>query len=219
MSTQFWHTSFNSVGNVVLFSSEAQVRAALRRLARVASGQLLGFCLVDTHCHFHIADGRRGAGRLMRGIQQSMAAVIGAALQPTHYEPIADQRHNLNTVRYLLKQPSHHDLPGHPALWSGSVLLDLLGARCLGGLASRLDIWMPRLGSRDYLVAVGLPPEPLTVAPAEIRAALGIAPATLRRLRAGWVSSALLAAVQRRLALEELVARGGGPPGLRTESR
>ncbi len=33
-----------------------------------------------------------------------------------------------NVFGYLLRQPSHHDLQVHPALWTGSCFLDLVGA-------------------------------------------------------------------------------------------
>jgi hypothetical protein len=157
LETRFWHASFNSIGNVVLFPDEATVRRAVRCLARAISGQLVGFCLADTHCHFHTAHGREHAGSLLRAIQRSVGAVAAARLRPTHFEPVRDQRHNLNTIRYLLRQPAHHDIPVHPALWSGSVFLDLVGARYVRGLMPQLGPWMPRLHLRELMETVGLP--------------------------------------------------------------
>jgi hypothetical protein len=39
-------------------------------------------------------------------------------------------------VTYLLKQPVKHGLDVHPALWTGSCFLDLIGARLIPGFST-----------------------------------------------------------------------------------
>jgi len=91
------------------------------------------------------------------------------------YRP--DRAHLQWLVRYLLHQPAKHHLGTHPALWSGSCLPDLLGARLLppAALAPALSEQLPRLRQRDLFDAVGLPPQPLAAVTDEQLRGLGLA--------------------------------------------
>jgi hypothetical protein len=59
-------------------------------------------------------------------------------------------------VDYLLSQNQRHGIQAHPALWSGSCFLDLVGARVVDGLRLRIDEALPRLQTREIFEAVGL---------------------------------------------------------------
>lgn len=60
-------------------------------------------------------------------------------------------------VSYLLGQTRKHQLPGHPALWSGSGFADLIGARVVSGMNMRLHDVLPRFQTADVIQLAGLP--------------------------------------------------------------
>jgi hypothetical protein len=60
-------------------------------------------------------------------------------------KPVEDRDHYERLVRYLLVQPSKHELPVHPALWEGPCFLDPVGARLIDGFdRQRLVQVLPR---------------------------------------------------------------------------
>lgn len=95
-------------------------------------------------------------------------------MDPSWLAPIRSGAHLAETFEYQLGQNLHHGDVAHPATWSASSFVDLVGARAVEGLdpVARLREAMPRYRLRFAFRAVGLPPEPLVPATAEqIRAA------------------------------------------------
>ncbi len=152
---QSWHLTFPARGRLALFPTEALRRQALHRLAPTVTDRALLFCLVDDHVHLVLRAERAEAGRIGQAVLFALRAVA-PHLQRAHIRPVEGRSHLLWRVRYCLQQPSHHGLQTHPALYSGSCLPDLLGARLLPGLRLCLHEELPRLRAGELLSHVGL---------------------------------------------------------------
>ncbi len=136
-------------------------------LARVAGAWIVSFSIADEHAHLIVLGDRDRIGRLRRNLSLALGAASSEPLDPSWARPLASRAHLQSTFEYQLTQVDHHGLPAHPALWSGSVFQDLIGARLLDGLQLKLPEALPRYRVRDALSAVGLPR--LTMAGAEPR--------------------------------------------------
>ena len=129
------------------------------------------FCIVDEHVHVVVLCDRRRCGYLARALKLALAAIAVVPLQPVYTGIIHGRNHMEKTHRYVLQQPAHHNLAGHPALWSGSCFLDLSGARCIPGLQLRLHDVLPRVTLEKSFEHLCLAASPLRPAsPDEIRA-------------------------------------------------
>jgi len=126
--------------------------------------------------------GRRLAGRVAWSVLRGLRAVATTHVEPARLRGVESRRHLQWLVRYVLGQAGHHDLPGHPALWSGSCFQDLVGARAV--LRLRLGEVLPRLRLRTAYEAVGLPTREIELAGDE----------TVRRCGAGRLVAAAAAA-------------------------
>lgn len=151
-----WHLTFPADGRFALFPDESLRRQALHRLGAVVRDRALLFCLVDDHVHLVVRAERIEAGRLARAVLLTLRT-LAPRLEPAHVRPVQDRSHLLTLVRYCLQQPQHHGLAGHPALFTGSCFLDLVGARRVPGLRLPLTETLPRLRGRELLAHVGLP--------------------------------------------------------------
>jgi hypothetical protein len=200
----------------VLFPTEEARRRAVLALARVAGGALALFCIVDDHVHLVIVGCRERAANLCRGLSLAFRRFAEGPTARPHHRAVRDRGHLTSLVDYVLGQPAHHGLPGHPALWTGSAFLDLIGARHMPGLELRLREVLPRLERGRLLGAVGLGGVDLRPLPLEQVRRLGafalpdaaaaalVAPAGLR----GNTPPARLA----RLAVVGLARAAGIPP-------
>lgn len=178
------HMTIAVSGRFTLARDERERRAVVRRLVRVAGPWLVVFCLVDEHLHALLRANH--ARTIARNIRATLlAARPGIGLDPPHLKPIANLDHLKSVVGYVLRQPLHHELPGHPALWSGSCFADLIGARLLpGGFSRRILVEeLPRFRGRDLLAMVGLEPEPFV--PVDDATLRGLGPTGLIDLAAG----------------------------------
>lgn len=153
---EIWNLTIPAIGRHPLFPTEEARRRAVHALARVAGGSLALFCIVDEHIHLVAVCSRIEAGRLARAVGIALGHRAATRTGPAHFRQVRERRHLETLVGYVLGQPAHHGLPGHPALWTGSACLDLLGARVIPGLDLRLREVLPRLDSRRILEAVGL---------------------------------------------------------------
>lgn len=154
-----------------------QVRALLRGLVRVCGTDLLLFCLVDDHLHVVVDSdhpGRRSAAE-----QRMLRARVEHALAPPHRRMVENRRHLRWLVRYVCTQVDHHALQGeHQALFEGSCLQDLCGARAIPGWdPARIWSLLPRDSARGLCAALDVPAPPPAdareLAPAQVvRAAL-----------------------------------------------
>jgi len=159
---QALHLTFSAEGRGALFPSEALRRQAVRTLARVAGADLLLFCVVDDHVHAVLFCDAHRVGLRARSFLLALRAIAGTPLLPAHVRPVDGRSHLLWLVQYCIRQPSKHDIGVHPALWSGSCFLDLVGARVLDGYAPPLREALPRLRRRVFFEHAGLDPTPLT---------------------------------------------------------
>lgn len=140
---------------------EAGRLRVLRRVVRAAGGWLLGWCVVDDHLHLLLACDARRAGIIARSVSQA----LDVPLAPAWIKPVRGRRYRRWAIDYLLLQPRKHGLPCHPALWSGSCFVDLVGARWLPGFRpSLLMQGLPRLRLRELFLLLDLGPEPLAPA-------------------------------------------------------
>ncbi len=152
-----WHVTISSRSRLPLFPDPWRRRQALRKLMDVAGAELALFCIVDEHVHTVPVCDEATLERRRRGLTRLFRSVAAVEVNPAHVKPIEDRDHMLNVFDYVLRQPEKHGLPGHPALWPGSCLPDLLGARLLPGLQLRILDVLPRAQERDALAAVQLP--------------------------------------------------------------
>lgn len=150
-----WHLTLSSEGRQLLFQDAAARLGAARRVARLSAGRVILFCAVDDHLHVVLQDSRFGAGRL-GGVLRKGLAREGVSLAPSHLRPVESRRHLTTLVGYVLRQPAKHGLRGSAALWEGSCLPDLLGARRLPGELLPLGAVLPRWRARQVLEPVGL---------------------------------------------------------------
>jgi hypothetical protein len=155
------HVTWSADGRHPLFPDEALRRCAVRKLAEVGRDCLIVFCLVDEHIHTALMGEPATLDRRMRAILRSMRALAVVPLDGPRVKVIEDRTHLENVAGYVLRQPEHHGLPVHSALWSGGCVPDLMGARLVPGLTLRLSDALPRHTQRDVLEAVGLPPRRL----------------------------------------------------------
>ncbi len=162
---QPWHLSTASTTRHSLFPSEALRRRAVRTIARVAADELVEFCVVDDHVHTIVLCDRARCGELARMLKLALGPVAAVPMKPFYIGTIHGRNHMEETHRYVLRQPGHHGLSCHPALWSGSCFLDLVGARWIPGLRLRLGEVLPRLTLHRTCEIVGLRAAPIAPAP------------------------------------------------------
>ena len=148
------------------------MRLAIRKLTCVGGEEIVLFCIVDDHIHIVLQAERNRAGRLAQAIACSLSPVAASPIGPAYVRPVKDRSHMNWLVNYLLSQPKHHDMIGHPALWSGSCFLDIAGARIVEGMQLQVGKVLPRFRVRTAYEAVGLPPKEISPArDSDVRAA------------------------------------------------
>lgn len=170
-----WQLRLSSRKRLPLFPTERHQRAAVRRLIKVATPHLVLFSLVYEHGHLLVIASAAEAGRLGRAIRLALRPIAEQPIEPIWREQVEGKRHARALVEYFFGQGRHHDLPVHPALWSGSAFQDVVGARALPGLHLRLDEVLPGLGPPEILRMVGLDSRQIVPATNEEIQGLGIA--------------------------------------------
>ncbi len=215
-SMRTFHLAFASYGRHHPFPGRVELRAAIHSLVRVAGSQLAAFGIAAEHTHVLLHCERPRAGLLARALLKSLRAVAGPVpLEPARLQPVLEPDHLWWLHDYLLQLPSRAGLPTHPALWEGSPLPDLLGARWLPGfnplLPELLEGWGPERACR----LVGLPTVPVALTPHQVRmsgigriAAAAAAATAAPPGKDGRASSQVVA----RRAAARLARRAGLPP-------
>jgi hypothetical protein len=169
-----WQIRLSTCGRSVMFPSEELRRRAVLALARVGGESLLCYSTPDDHGHLIALLEDERARMLARSIRLAWMPLAAEELDPPWVRPIRSRAHLVRAFEYQLQQNLHHELEGHPATWSGSCFVDLVGARTVPGLRPRevLREALPRYRVGDTYEAVGLLREPLQPADdAAIRAA------------------------------------------------
>ena len=161
---QCWHLTHSAEGRYPILPDEKARRSAVRKLALACGAELILFCIVDDHIHNVVLAKRERAGRLAQAIARSLRSVAVSPIGPARIRPVEGRSHMEKLVTYLLVQPKRHDIPTHPALWSGSCFQDIAGARFIEGMRLQIGNVLPRFRIRTAFEAVGLPPKEITPA-------------------------------------------------------
>lgn len=156
-----WQLTLSSDGRDALFPSEASRNAAVRTLVRAAAPHLALFCITESTTHLVIQSNAARAGHIARAVLLGLRPLAQCPLEPAHRRPVADRQHLAWLSRHLLALPGQQPLPCHPALWTGSSLLDLLGARAWGSPPLLLPQLLPGFDAGSALAALGLEGSPL----------------------------------------------------------
>lgn len=183
---QPWQIVLSTTDRHPMFRSESDLRSAVRVLAHTLGREAALFCIVDDHAHVVLDCERPVVTWRARSLCRVMRARAATTIAPSYISPVKSRSHMRTLVGYVLDQTKHHQLPVHPALWTGSCFMDLVGARALPGLEPRLHRVLPRLTVGEVCEAVGLSEQDLTPLDRDELHALGAA-----RLRSA--ASAVLA--------------------------
>jgi hypothetical protein len=154
---RLWQLRLSSRKRLPLFPTEASQRAAVRALAAATQGHLVLFSLLYEHGHIVVFCSEGRVGLLGRSIRWMLGRCASQVIEPLWRELIEGRNHLRSFLRYVLTQIDHHRVPAHPALWTGSCLLDLVGARWLPRLRLRLAEALPDLHLDQVLSPLGLP--------------------------------------------------------------
>jgi hypothetical protein len=177
-----WQLTLSSDGREALFPSEASRNAAVRALARAAAPHLALYCITESTVHLVIRSNTARAGRIARAVLLALRPLSRRHLDPAHRRRVADHEHLAWLCQHLLALPGSQPLPCHPALWSGSALLELSGARQLEFPPLLLPQLLPSFEPGLGLQLHGLGPQPL--APVSDRQLLMAGPGRLLRAAA-----------------------------------
>jgi len=139
-----------------LFPDGAAYLEALRRLGAVCQGRLALFALIAEHLHLISPVPRAAGGRLSQAVSVTLRPIVATPLAPSFPTMVESRDHVRSLLRYLLLQALKHGMPGHPALWIGSCLPDLLGARVIEGLSLCVRRVLPDYNDGKALAIVGL---------------------------------------------------------------
>jgi hypothetical protein len=170
-----WHVTLTAEreSRLPLFPDEAAYLEALHRLGKVCAGCLALFALIAEHLHFVALKSRPAAGRLAQATILTLRPVVTTPLAPSHFASVDTRSHMRWLLRYMLEQPQKHGMPGHPALWVGSCLPDLVGARIIDGLSLRIEQALPDYSHGMALRILGLPGKQVAPAGREVLRAAG----------------------------------------------
>ncbi|MCA9523984.1 MAG: hypothetical protein KC609_23605 [Myxococcales bacterium] len=156
-ASEFYHLTTSSAGRLTLFDTETVLRRCVTALiSRIRTTGLM-FSLVDDHFHYVLEGTREEVGLIARAVSNSIRRLSGRKLSPTYIQPVESRRHIARLIEYLALQSERHGLLGHPALYTGSSFLDLIGARACGFPAT-LFLKFPRLRRAQLYETVGLAP-------------------------------------------------------------
>jgi len=153
-------------GRLPLFTEESHYFEALHRLAHVSKGCLVLFALIAEHIHLVALLSRAAAGRLAQAASLALRPIVKTPLAKSYIDGVDGRGHMYRLVRYELDQPRKHRMPGPAALWPGSCLPELVGARFIPGLGLRIREALPTFSIKHVLSVLGLPGE--AIAPADL---------------------------------------------------
>ena len=170
-----WHITLAARNRGTLLPREASRREGVRRLAQLAGEEMLLFSIVHDHVHVVLAGDRARVGAVAAGMHKTLRPLVRVALAAARIRAVAGRSHLWWLVRYVLGQPQHHGIDAHPALWTGSCLPDLIGARRVSGLQLRIREHLPELQWVALARCVDLSSDRLMPASPEQMRAAGVA--------------------------------------------
>ncbi len=144
-----WQIVINSVDRNPLFPSEALLRLAVRTLVAVVGPWSALFCIVDDHAHVVVCCYDGEAPRLADALHRALQRLSAVPLSPPFLGAVRGRAHMESLLGYVPAQTSHHGIPVHPALWTGSCFVDLVGARLLPGFGNCIMQLLPRFRLRQ----------------------------------------------------------------------
>ncbi len=153
------HLILALVGRRVLAPTTVAKRTLVTSIAWFAvEYRILLFHAPDTHLHIVAACDRMAAGRLAQRLETSLrgALALSVPFRPAEIIEVSAQSHLRSLVDYVLGQDRHHGVIAD-GYHEASVLLDLLGLRCIAPLAGpTLRSLLPRLARRELLEHLGV---------------------------------------------------------------
>ncbi len=210
-----FHLAFASFGRHSPFPGQVQLRAAIHALARVATHHLVLFGIAAEQAHVLVHCERPRAGLLARALLKSLRAVAGpAGLEPARLQPVTDAEHLLWLHDYLVQLPARAGTPGPPALWEGSPLPDLLGARWVPRFTPGIDALLPGYQPARACQLAGLAqlPVPLATTTARLLGVGRIGVAAAAAMAAPDLAGRSAPQVAARRAAARLARSAGVPP-------
>jgi len=160
-------------GRLPLFPDAPRYLEALRRLGAACKGCLALFALLAEHLHLVAPITRAAGGRMSQAVISALHSVVATPLASGYPTMVESRDHLRHLLRYILRQPIKHHMPGHPALWIGSCLPDLLGARMIDGLSLCVKRVLPDTTDGQALAIVGLSGHQLVAADRQTLRAVG----------------------------------------------
>lgn len=151
-----YHLIYASIGRLPFFTSANGYHSAIRALAKVSKNRIVAFAVMDDHIHVVLFEDSGAERHRAKALLQALSPLTSVGIERAHIVPIESRIHMHRELMYMLRQPSHHKLKGHEALWRGSCFPDLVGARYVEGLQLQVEKALPRFNVGQILGAMGV---------------------------------------------------------------
>lgn len=151
------HLTLVAQGAAPWRTDDPGVEEAARTLARIAGPRLLLFGLAGDRGYVVVetADAME-LGHLRTDLLRARP-FAGVVDREVHVTPVAGRDHLAMLAGHMGRQVVHHQVPRDPALWPGTILPDLVGARLLPGWCPRVARLLPDVDvAGTALAAIGL---------------------------------------------------------------
>lgn len=156
-----WHVMSRLTDRRVIARSEAETRhlvALLYRSCHAVGVDIAAFSVVDTHIHLLLAGPRFSVGEATRRLESAavQSLKLGACFDRCYAKPVDSQAYLRSCFGYVLRQTEHHGSHHDPYL-VGSSLLEILGLRGRGRVASNVKRLLPRTNQGQLAAMTGVP--------------------------------------------------------------
>lgn len=170
------HLTLVAQGRFPWRTDDPAIEEAVRTLARIAGPRLFLFGLADNHGHVVVeAADAMELGHLRTDLLRAHP-FAGVVDRDIHVTLVGDRDHLATLAAYMPRQVVHHKLPRDPALFLGSHLPDVVGARLLPGLCRGVFAALPDVDvAETALRGIGLRGPVVPATDAQIRAVGAVA--------------------------------------------